>query len=255
MHDHPGHSRPGTRSMSRSDAKTDRLDGATVLVVGARGSVGRACMERLAQTGARTIGTSRSATGTDDLRALDLLAPDSFEKFAGELPELNGVVLAAGVTLVRPFTMLSDADWRRILAVNLEGPMLLCRALLRAKKIQSGGGVVFIGSIAAHRGAAGYAAYSASKAALCGAVRGLALEAARLKVRVNLLSPGLIAAGMAGEVEQPLTATQKAEYAARYPLGLGRPEDVASGVLFLLSPGSRWMTGADLVMDGGATLA
>lgn len=232
-----------------------RLDGATVLVVGAKGGVGQACVERASQAGARTIGTSRGATEADDSRTLDLLAPDSFERFAGELPDLNGVVLAAGVTLVRPFTMLSAADWHRILAVNLEGPMLLCRALLRARKIRAGGSVVFIGSIAAHRGAAGYTAYAASKAALGGAVRGLALEAARLKVRVNLISPGLIAAGMAGEVEQPLTEAQKAEYAARYPLGLGSPEDVANGVLFLLSPASRWMTGADMVMDGGATLA
>lgn len=237
------------------DSATGRLDGMTVLVVGARGSVGRACAGRAARLGARVIGTGRGTARAGDFRTLDLLAPEGFEAFAKELPELDGVVLAAGVTRVRPFTMLGEADWRRILAVNLEGPMLLCRSLLRARRIRTGGSVVFIGSIAAHRGAAGYTAYAASKAALGGAVRGLALEAARLKVRVNLISPGLIDAGMADAVEQPLTDVQKAEYAARYPLGLGRPEDVANGVAFLLSPASRWMTGADMVVDGGATLA
>jgi NAD(P)-dependent dehydrogenase (short-subunit alcohol dehydrogenase family) len=233
-----------------------RLDGLTVLVVGAKGSIGRACAERATQAGARVIGTGRSATAAaGDLRTLDLLAPERFDDLAKELPDLDGVVLAAGVTLVRPFTMLADSDWRRILAINLEGPMLLCRSLLRARRIRTGGSIVFVGSIAAHRGAAGYAAYAASKAAIGGAVRGLALELSRLKVRVNMISPGLITAGMAGEVEHPLTEAQKSEYAARYPLGLGSPGDVANGVLFLLSPASRWMTGADMVMDGGATLA
>jgi NAD(P)-dependent dehydrogenase (short-subunit alcohol dehydrogenase family) len=237
------------------------FEGRTVAVVGASGGIGQACVQELAALGAAAVLCGRDtqklsarAPGRSAVLAVDLEKPETFAAAAQQLPLLDGLVFAAGVALVRPFTLTDAAALRRVLAVNVEGPLLLLREIMRARRLSAGSAVVFIGSIAAHRGAPGYTAYSASKGALVSAVRGLALEAAGAGIRVNVISPGLVQTAMADDLAGQMTAEQAKAYAASYPLGLGRPEDVARGATFLLSSAARWMTGADLVMDGGATL-
>jgi NAD(P)-dependent dehydrogenase (short-subunit alcohol dehydrogenase family) len=141
----------------------------------------------------------------------------------------------------------------QVIQINLIAPALLIRHLLRAAKIKDGASLVLISSIASH-GSPGNAAYGASKSGLNGLMRTLALELAPRRIRVNSVSPGLVAAGMYEEVKKTMTPSELAAYEKTYPIGIGQPSDIAGPVAFLLSSGSNWITGHDLVADGGCTL-
>jgi len=236
------------------------FSGRTVAVVGATGGIGGACFERLRQEGATVIACGRSPeklgalAGASCVRLVDVTLPESLASWAAALPALDGVVFASGVSLVRPLHLLSFAALADLLQVNVSGPLLAVKELVRRRKLKRGAAVVFIGSIAANRGSVGYAAYSASKGALSAAARPLALELASQGVRVNVVEPGLIETGMAAKARGTESTDETAAYASRYPLGPGLPMDVAAAVAFLCAPGSRWITGATLVVDGGVSV-
>ena len=239
-----------------------RLENKTVAIVGAGGGLGTACVRLCRASGARIVPCGRNAERLLPLAeaglepaVVDMQLPEAFETWATALPMLDGLVFASGIALSRPFSMTDASHWEQIMQVNVTGPMLASRAVLRAKRLNRGGSVVFIGSIAALRGAVGYTAYSASKGALLAGTRGLALELAPKGFRANVLSPGLIATPMVIELARQQTQVEANRYNARYPLGPGTPEDVAQAVRFLVSDASRWMTGQNLVLDGGVTLA
>ena len=132
-------------------------------------------------------------------------------------------------------------------AVNFLAPVMLTQRLLQANAVGVQGSIIFLLSTAAHTGTRGVGPYSAMKAGLVGIIKCLALEQAKRKIRVNGISPSAVATPMWG-------ADQLEAQKARHPLGLGEPQDVANAVIYLLSDASRWVTGTNLVMDGGAVL-
>lgn len=239
------------------------LTGARIVIIGATGGIGRACVEVASGLGAEVWLIGRDS---EKLAAIgkgpapggsitcDLELSPSIVDAVGRLPELHGVIFAAGVSLVRPLRVCGDVDVRRIMAVNYEGPVLFCRELMRQRKLADGSSIVFVGSIAGHIGAIGHTLYSGSKGALAAFVRSLALELAPRRIRVNTLSPGLVQTDMAARMNSTLTKEEAERYAKEYPLGLGQPEDVARVASFLLSPAARWITGTDLVLDGGISI-
>lgn len=243
--------------MSTDPSSAFALSGRTIVVVGAGGVLGQSCAAAVRTLGAAVIGCARDPAKLAprfepaSTRALDLAQPAGLAAWAASLPELDGVVFASGISSVQPVNLLAAPKFAEVLQVNVQGPLLAVKELLRARKLRRGAAVVFLGSVAANRGSVGYTAYSASKGALAAAVRPLALEMASLGVRVNVVEPGLIESEMASQARATESATETAAYAARYPLGPGRPEDVATAVAFLLAPASRWITGTALVVDGG----
>jgi NAD(P)-dependent dehydrogenase (short-subunit alcohol dehydrogenase family) len=196
------------------------------------------------------LGESASATVL-----LDLEMPQIWGPAIEALPPLDGIVFSSGSLDVCPFRVLKPENFSTALTVNVVSPVALLRALARSGKLKAGSSIVFIGSIAGIRGAVGHLSYSACKSALHGVVRTLALELAPQRIRVNLVSPGLVLAGMGTAIGTSVTEEQIQEYAKKYPLGLGRPSDVAGPVAFLLSSAAGWITGQDIVTDGGATLS
>ena len=237
------------------------LSGKRVVVLGATGAIGSSILRQLRSSQAHPLAFGRSpeklATLSEvaaESHILDLRKPDEWEATIAVLAPVDGLVVATGSLEVLPFSLLTAEKFSASLETNVVAPAAFLRCLLRAKKLNPNASVVFIGSISGIRGAAGHAAYAASKSALLGLVRTLALELAPRKIRVNTVSPGLVDEGMGANFRAHVTPEQFAAYVSAYPLGAGTSADVAAAVSFMLSPDSRWITGQDLVVDGGSTL-
>ena len=250
--------------MSVSGHPCFSLGGKSIAVIGASGGIGSACGSAVAALGANVVASGRDRARLEvfgglvpDARlvVLDLENLAMCKRELAGWPELDGLVVASGINAIKPLRAQSEEEFQRVMRVNFEAPAFLVRELLRLRKFRDGASLVFVGSIAGRVGAAGHVAYSASKAALAGMVRSLALEVASRKIRVNTISPGLVETEMAADLRRVLTPEQAMRYADSYPLGVGSPADVAGAVCFLLSPASRWITGTDLVVDGGNTHA
>lgn len=243
---------------------SDRL----ALVTGAASGIGRAVAERLAIGGARLLLVDRDA---DALAALPLesermvgdVADESlWDRLAPALAGLDLAVVNAGVAGAAPIADLDFAEWRRILAVNLDGAFLTLRAAMRAMQGR-GGAIVATASAAGLKAEPGVAAYGASKAALIHLVRIAAREGAAHRIRVNAIAPGGVETPVWDTV--PMFADRAAaigrdaafaELAAlATPLGrYARSDEIAGQIAWLLSDACALVTGVTHLVDGGYTL-
>ncbi|WP_285115633.1 SDR family NAD(P)-dependent oxidoreductase [Leifsonia sp. fls2-241-R2A-40a] len=234
------------------------LEGATVVVTGAARGQGAAEARLLATCGAQVVATD--ATAPDEplgdriaFRLLDVTDEDAWAELAADLATtlagtpLRGLVNNAGVTHRAGLAQTERADWDRVLAVNLTGPMLGMRAL--APLMAEGSSIVNVGSVA---GLTGHytAAYTASKWGLRGLSRVAATEFGPRGIRVNTIHPGFIETGMTANAP---TAMREAQLELTPLQRLGEPSDVAGLAVFLLSDASAYLSGADIPVDGGFT--
>lgn len=240
------------------------LAGLRVLVTGASGALGAAVAAEAARGGATVVVTGRDAARLAAVReglagaghesvAADLLSPPDVAALVEAAGILDGVVHAAGVLRLAPFRMAGPELRDAVMRGNFEAPAALVQVLLRRRRLREGASVVIVSSVAAVRGAKGHAPYSAAKAALVGWARSLALELAPQRVRVNCVLPGMVRTPMAERTAAVISDEAMERHVAEYPLGIGEPVDVACAVRFLLSPAARWITGVQLVLDGGYT--
>jgi len=252
---------------SRTAVPSFSLAGRTVLVTGAASGIGRAVALGLAAAGARVacvdlVGadeTTEAVSGAGgDAIAVTADVCDSksigraVQEAENRLGALTDAVNCAGVSGSGAATEMTPAEWRRVLAVNLDGVFLSCQAEGRAMLAHGRGAIVNIASMSGtivNRGVL-QAHYNASKAAVVHLTKCLAVEWAARGVRVNSVSPGYTAT--------PMTAGNSAEVLARFaaetPLGrLAQPAEIVGPVVFLLSDAASFCTGADLLVDGGFT--
>jgi NAD(P)-dependent dehydrogenase (short-subunit alcohol dehydrogenase family) len=158
------------------------------------------------------------------------------------------------VVETRPLSAFQPDSFRAMLEVNLMAGIELAQTVARRDVMtEEGGAILFISSIYGWVGMAGQIGYSATKGALLAAARAMAVELARRKIRVNTLSPGLVRTAMTDQALSMLSPEQVRELENAYPLGAGDPQEVARAAVFLLAPQSRWITGTDLIVDGGYT--
>lgn len=241
------------------------LQNRRILVTGASSGIGRECCIRIASQGGVVVATGRNE---ERLQAtLGALSGQGHTSITGELwelvssgklktllPELDGVVHSAGVTKIVPVKLLNEATVREIMRINYEAPVMLTQQLLKNRQLRAGASIVFIASIAARIANKGNSVYAGSKGALCSFARVLALEVSAQKIRVNTLCPGLVKTPFTGP-DGPISENMLVEYEKLYPLGFGEVSDVANAAVYYLSPASRWLTGTELVLDGGLTVA
>jgi len=236
------------------------LTGSVAWVTGGASGIGRAIVETLARAGARVVSLDRrheSDVGEGSVLrvVLDVTEVDAVGRVVADLCqrglEPDILVNDAGVTRDGVVWKLSDEDWSTVLDVNLGGAFHLTRAAAPLMRRRRHGVIVNIASINGLRGKFGQANYAASKGGLIAFTRAVARELAREGVRVNAVAPGFIETPMTERLPEGVLAQARAEAI----LGrLGRPDDIANAVLFLVSPLAAHVTGHVLVVDGGQTV-
>ncbi len=241
------------------------LEGKTVLVTGASSGIGQATAIQCSRLGARMVITGRNAKRLQETynqleghnhkqMICDLTDTAGLELLINSLDALDGVVLCAGKGMNSPFPFNSREKYNDIFEVNFYSPVELLRLLVKRKKLVKNSAVVFVSSIGGvFNYAFGNSAYGASKAAINSTMKSCALELASKKIRVNSVNPGMVNTKLifGGEI----TEEQLEQDKQNYPLKrYGEPEDIAYGIIYLLSDASSWVTGHSLVIDGGVTI-
>ncbi len=245
-----------------------RVAGKVVLVTGAGSGIGRATAKLLAVEGATVVVTDvNRAGGLETVQQIggkarfeeqDTSREADWKRIIDDIlareGRLDGLVNNAGVLGPYPATFETETleQWRRTLAVNVEGVFLGCKHGVPAIRQSGGGSIVNLSSLAAFLGTPNLSAYGASKGAVRQFTKTVAIDCARkgYKVRCNSVHPGVILTPMGEGILSSATARERTRKSI--PIGdFGAPEDIAYGILYLISDESRFVTGAELVIDGG----
>ena len=240
------------------------------VVVGASSGMGRQITLDLAEAGAHVLAVARNEERLQEVQksfpdlievqSLDVLeaGPEEWDCVLGEFVEKygkgHGGGYTAGISGMTSLRMFDEDLAHNIVDTSFWGMISFIRQITKKKIAEKGASFVVFSSIAAHIGNQGQFAYTAAKGAVLSSVRAIAKEICRAQQRINSVSPGWVETNMTHEAAQGDGVVQTQRVFQRYLLGTGQPEDVSGTVLFLLSDAARWITGTDIVVDGGSLL-
>ena len=244
------------------------LVGKTILVTGASSGIGKGIAIEISKMGASVVITGRNEErlnetfqqleGNNHKKVLaDLTNASDLQYLVDECPALDGCVHCAGIAKLLLVQFIKQADIDEVFRANTFAPILLTSFLVKKKKVKSYGSIVFISAVSGvYMSSVGESLYSASKGAIHGFVKGIALDLASKKIRVNSVMPGLVPTNILSVAENLFSEKDILDRRKKqYPLGrFGEPQDIAWGVIYLLSDASTWVTGSALLIDGGLTL-
>lgn len=237
------------------------LEGKTIFITGASSGIGRCTAIECSRLGARLFLTGRNEARLSEtfnelqgdghsLCVADLTRGEDVEALVQAMPKIDGFVCNAGINFRNPVNFVKEDDLRRTFDTNIVSSILLTKAIMKGKKMNRGGSMVFVSSMGARQEIPGNSVYAASKAAVESFSRSCALEFASKGIRSNAVLPGMI--------ETPLTTdgrftSEELERDKSYYMlkRYGKPEEVAWAIAYLLSDASAWVTNTSLVVAGG----
>ena len=240
------------------------LEGKTILITGASSGIGRSTAIECSKLGARLVITGRNESRlTETMKTLeggghsmivaDLSIDSEVELLVNQLQELDGVVFAAGVSNTKLIVMIKKTEIEHTFSANIFSAIMLTELLLKKKRIKKNGSLVFISSLASHNPDVANSIYAATKAAISSFSRSCAKELSGKQIRSNAVVPAMVNTPLVenlGFAEEDLERDKQ-----KYPLKrYGQPEEIAWAIIYLLSDASAWVTGSELVIDGGLTL-
>lgn len=243
------------------------LAGKTILVTGASSGIGRGIAIECSKMGANVIITGRNIGRLNETFLLlegnenkqivaDLSDKDQLEFLINSCPSLDGCVNNAGIPKLNTVKFIQRESLNEILNINTIAPILLTSILVKRKILKKTSSIVFVSSISGvYISTLGESLYSSTKGAINGFVKGAAIDLASQKIRVNSVNPGLIETNILDLAGEMFSKEQIQDKLNQYPLKrIGQPEDVAFAVIYLLSDAASWVTGTNIVIDGGFTL-
>lgn len=237
------------------------LNGKTVLVTGASSGIGRAIATACSRMGATIVATGRNVQKLDITKEslegeenlvipADLTKAEDIKSLVAQAPKLDGVVHCAGIGHRMPTKLLTIAEVERVMNSNFMSAVSLQTEMMNAKKLNKASSVVFVASAAPQMPAFGNAAYTASKAAIIGYAKCLALELAPRGIRVNCICPAMVWTDLI--MQEGVGKAELEQAQQKYPLKrYGQPEDIANLAIYLLSDASQWMTNSCIDITGG----
>ena len=243
------------------------LEGKTILITGASSGIGRSIAIECSKMGANVIITGRNEDRLEETISMlspgnhlsikaDLKSSDDCKRLAENIPAIDGLVNNAGISPgMEPVPFIREESINDVFRVNITAPILLTKLLTKKRILKNGGSIVFTSSISGLGiGAPGLSLYSTSKGAINAFMKNAALDLAAKNIRCNAVLPGMVETPLKNG-KSTITEKQWEENMKLYPLKrFGRPEDVAYAVVYLLSDAASWVTGTELVIDGGRKL-
>ena len=241
------------------------IAGKVVLLTGATGGIGRSIAKKMKKKGARIILSGTRQNVLDELSselgedtkaiATDLTSKESILSLAKEAEKIFGhidvLINNAGITADNLFIRMKDEEWENVININLSASMRLTRQVIKGMLKRRYGRIIFISSIVGFTGNAGQSNYSASKSALSGLTKSVALEVAGRGITCNLIAPGFISTPMTDK----LTVEQQNKIIVNIPANrLGKPEDISNGCIYLASDEASFITGTTLHINGGMSM-
>ena len=227
------------------------IEGKTILITGASSGIGKATAEVCTSMGAKVITLGRRETCD---YAVDLADTSTWNELLDTMPIVDGIAACAGIANMNPYTFITAEQIDNVFKINCIGPVLLVKEIIKRKKLNKGASVVFVSSVDGPKVVhAGNTIYSGSKSALVGMARNMAIDLASKKIRVNCVLPGTTDTPMirtANVTEEMLQETAKSFPLKRF----ATPQDIANGIIYLLSDASTFVTGTELTIDGGYSI-